>query len=1554
MREKKISRKQRILAFFLSAVMLIEALVSPVPVYAADDTSIKPTGFVTWANLPTINLTDSKGYYKMSDMGTHGTNGTNGQNNVSTYDTMHYAQTSRVMYQKRFAVSTGMEISITNPVADASATGNTDGRDLMYNVMEWNASGTMVWDSGWLSMDEIWTVGKDTQGKGNYFVTVSRSDTAYVTVLFKWADGNSSAGTGLDDILSVSTLAAYFPNLYLSYKSATVTISPNGGTYNGSTAVSTLKLPYGAEISLAVPTRDYYTFTGWKLSEQTILEYPNGYNGGLIYRSNTTNHSFTRTVTPYDTYTNYKIVGTKGSSYSATTDNWVYWQFDKYPISPNETITVSGYMRVNKSPVAMRVYHMAKDKDWSGLYEPGNSTEWKYFSYTRTFQEASEIGLLQIYTDTLKGLESFEIDVDLKDITVVRSSTTFVPTSLFMWDGDLSLTAQWEPDVYAVTLDNQGATTAGTAAYYQKYDNGNYSSADCTTAVSNITIPQRTGYKFKGYYTGTNGSGTQYVDVSGNIKSTAATFTGNTTLYAHWELNTYNIVYHANGGMGTMTDTTAEYGKPVSLQSNLFERTGYVFTGWSLTPTGTVRYKDGASVTVTDVLQEDTLNLYAVWGKNVNTVTYHANGGIVTVSSKTVAYGEPVDLSVTATKNGYRFIGWGISSTARIPLTEFTMPAGDVTLYAIYTIAVSDVENHEYPSYSGTPDVTDDEVYLLVWIKGDTGQFKTYPLTYKYDTGMMVYRYELPQTDIASFVNGREFCYQLIAYDNAGNSQVLYDGSGGNPPPKQPESYQQTVNHYKYDVRTSTWELFDTTVSMVEEGTLFTPEYVTAPVGYYASHKDAGENVTGAKTYSAYYRPNTYTVSFHANGGSVSPASKEVTYGGYYGELPVPKRTGYSFHGWNTRQDGTGNTVSGSDVYDTAGHTTLYAQWIPEVYEIVLDAQEADTPGTNAYYQKYENGNYVTEACGTEITQITIPTKTGYTFGGYYSEKGGSGTLYIDASGKILNLSTPAYTEFTIATTLYAKWTANCYTIKYHANGGSGSMEQTEAVYDESVSLRSNTFERVGYTFEGWSLTENGETVYADRDAVKNLTAVNNQTIDLYAVWKINSYTVTYDYWTNGGTSVSAAEKEADYHTGIDLTVTASKEGYTFVGWNTDPSATGKLTSLTMETEDVILYAIYQKSIALTLVEMTDTGRITTTISETIYNNRTTADFVISAKGSWNGWSHIGWTTLNSASAEAQASNGAIYTIKDSTTLYALYSKPVTLSYDTNGSSFVYDSIRKEAYYNAYGTSQYPVFLLEKAPVLPQHSFVSWMSETGTAHTAESNVTLSQSTLFTAKWDAYPEIEAYDRYFTLEQAQSGAITEAALLEKVKATDKEDGVLQNGTAVVVKDYDLSIFTGLTTDAEREITIQATDSHGNMVKRTIHIFIVDTTMKTSKQKKYVRFINSAFLTDSEGNLLSASEGGLEENSIWRTNDNYRTLLEKTLNNKKVNVETKTISSFGQTWEVEVAGSGEWENSEETWILTNEKINEMKTYTGTYGNVLNALEEFFESFRGCRIEF
>ena len=216
-------------------------------------------------------------------------------------------------------------------------------------------------------------------------------------------------------------------------------------------------------------------------------------------------------------------------------------------------------------------------------------------------------------------------------------------------------------------------------------------------------------------------------------------------------------------------------------------------------------------------------------------------------------------------------------------------------------------------------------------------------------------------------------------------------------------------------------------------------------------------------------------------------------------------------------------------------------------------------------------------SCSTAFKTITYsstygtlptPTRAGYDFDGWYTAKtGGTKINSTDVVSKTANQ------------TVYAVWKAKVFSVSYVGNGNTGgSMTSSEATYNANFITKQNTFTKTGYTFTGWNekadgsgtawnLTSSG--VYESGNAWK---WTYTKDITLYAQWSRNEYTVTYH--ANGG-STEASSQTYYYGEAVSLSEKATKDGYTFVGWNTDPAADRGLSSMSMPDRNVDLYAIY-------------------------------------------------------------------------------------------------------------------------------------------------------------------------------------------------------------------------------------------------------------------------------------------------------------------------------------------------------------------------------------------
>ncbi|MDO4533794.1 MAG: SpaA isopeptide-forming pilin-related protein, partial [Coriobacteriia bacterium] len=121
-------------------------------------------------------------------------------------------------------------------------------------------------------------------------------------------------------------------------------------------------------------------------------------------------------------------------------------------------------------------------------------------------------------------------------------------------------------------------------------------------------------------------------------------------------------------------------------------------------------------------------------------------------------------------------------------------------------------------------------------------------------------------------------------------------------------------------------------------------------------------------------------------------------------------------------------------------------------------------------------------------------TRTGYTFSKWNTKADGSGTAYNAAATYKANATA----------TLYAQWTANTYRVRYLGNGATGgSTSDSTHTYGTAKNLTANGYTRDYYSFVNWNTKADGTgTSYTDCQSVRNLTATNNGTVTLYAIWK--------------------------------------------------------------------------------------------------------------------------------------------------------------------------------------------------------------------------------------------------------------------------------------------------------------------------------------------------------------------------------------------------------------------------------------------------------------------
>lgn len=403
-------------------------------------------------------------------------------------------------------------------------------------------------------------------------------------------------------------------------------------------------------------------------------------------------------------------------------------------------------------------------------------------------------------------------------------------------------------------------------------------------------------------------------------------------------------------------------------------------------------------------------------------------------------------------------------------------------------------------------------------------------------------------------------------------------------------------------------------------------------------------------------------VTFNGNGATSGTAPADIAVMSVSATVPgntgALVKTNFDFVGWNTNALGTGTTYLPGSTISPIVDTPLYAMWASQTaYTITYNANGA-TSGVAA------------PAVTGVTSMITLDNnsgamaRTGYSFGGWNTNAGGTGTNYSGGA---------RYTA-TANVTLYAKWTALApYTITYNLNGATGTTPTTLNTYATATVTLSGQASMVapaGTTFAGWNTNSLGTGVaYAAAE-----TIVPQASITLYAQWSnVAQSTLTYN--ANGSTSgsVPTALVASGTYVVIDSnTGSLAKTGYIFSGWNTAADGSGTTyqgTDNYLLSANITLYAKWViANYTVTFAGNSNTGgtvpaAITgVSISTTLPTN---SGNLIRA-----GYTFSGWNTLASGLGTDYAT-GSTYSPTSDTVLYAKWTAlpTYTITYNANGAT---------------------------------------------------------------------------------------------------------------------------------------------------------------------------------------------------------------------------------------------------------------------------------------------
>ena len=442
---------------------------------------------------------------------------------------------------------------------------------------------------------------------------------------------------------------------YSFSKQITVTLSTISFSGNGATSGFMESIQGAIGQSATIPnvgfSRTGYTFTGWNTS-------PDG--TGTAYRPNATIQFAAQNITLYAQW--------KVRSYSVN--------FDSNGGSAVASQSVKYGSKASRPTDPTRAGHTFQgwytSRDGGARYDfnqtvTGDVTlyaHWSVNSYTlafdgnggkasessRTVQYGSQYGSLPTATRTGHTFQGWY---------TAKSGGTKVSPSTTMGAANTTLYAHWSVNAYTLAFDGNGGKASESS---RKVQYGNQ--------YGTLPTATRTGYAFQGWYTARSG-GSQ-------VSSSTTMEAANTTVYAHWTVNTYTVSFDSNGG-SAVASQSVRYGSKATQPANP-TRAGHTFQGWYTARSGGSKYDFGTAVT-------GDVTLYAHWSVNSYTLTFDGNGGKPSEASRTVAYGGQYGSLPTATRTGYAFQGW---YTARDGGTKVspstTMGAADTTLYARWSV----------------------------------------------------------------------------------------------------------------------------------------------------------------------------------------------------------------------------------------------------------------------------------------------------------------------------------------------------------------------------------------------------------------------------------------------------------------------------------------------------------------------------------------------------------------------------------------------------------------------------------------------------------------------------------------------------------------------------------------------------------------------------------------------------------------------------------------------------------------------------------------------------
>ena len=643
---------------------------------------------------------------------------------------------------------------------------------------------------------------------------------------------------------------------------------------------------------------------------------------------------------------------------------------------------------------------------------------------------------------------------------------------------------------------------------------------------SPANYPQRPGYTFLGWDTDKTSTNPTYTETG--TTQLAAGVNADTTLYAIWSRNVYDVWWHYDADDTTQIHSqnstyhygeTATYpsGAPTPVKADTTEKT-FTFIGWNTDPT--------ANAALATLTVDGKMDFYAIFSESARpyTVKWANTDGNGAETEVTIGYGSTPAYSGTPAKAEdatytYTWTGWNDGTTQYGTTDVLPAVSGNVTytatfdaVYKDYTISY-DKGAHAADSYTAPAAKTDAHIGVAYNLPVAATPADGYTFT-GWSDGTNTYPAGSSYTPTGTAT--------LTAQYEEKTYTIVYDGhtaDGGTAPAShtnQSFTADFTVANNTFTKTGYTFNSWNTKAD--GSGTVVINEGTTKKISQLDLDSSALADTT-ITLYAQWTRESDYTISYELHGGTVdtpNPTSYNVETATI--TLNNPSKVGYTFKGWSGT-DLTGDTNTTVIIAQgSTGNRSYEAHWTPaevnykvEHYQQNLDNNEftlAETEGPGGTYVAF-----------TESTVTGTPkTYTGFTYDSTVAGTIASDTVAADGS-----------------TTLKLYYTRNTYTVTYEYTGSvpSGVTAPTDASspykYGATVYVKQNPDAVAGYTFSGWKI--------GGADAGTSFVIENNTTIS--GEWSLITYHV---YFHEEG---STATGDNELVSGGDVTFNAETASIT-------------------------------------------------------------------------------------------------------------------------------------------------------------------------------------------------------------------------------------------------------------------------------------------------------------------------------------------------------------------------------------------------------------------------